>query len=139
MANFSVEEAQKILESYSCIESKAAHFEADKALIRQALLLIRSRSDYQNLGICAESAEQGFLALETYLKALGYDVPLEESPSAAVAGPVYIKFSTQRMSYYLDAYTGNYRGVLVSCQSIEDPSVNGTYGHLPLDLFMPMD
>ncbi len=39
------------------------------------------------------------------------------------------------MSYYLDQYTGEYRGVLVSCQS-EDDLIAGTYGHFPLDLFL---
>ncbi|NES92001.1 DUF1824 family protein, partial [Okeania sp. SIO2B9] len=38
-------------------------------------------------------------------------------------------------SYHLESYIGEYRGVLVSCQSAEDTGINGTYGHLPLDLF----
>jgi hypothetical protein len=105
-------------------------------LIRQALLLLTSESDYQNLGICADSATQGLLALETYLQALGYKANLDHSDITSFAGSVYIKFNTQQESYYLDSYMGKYRGVLVSCQSSQNESINGTYGHLPLDLFV---
>lgn len=136
--NLTVEEAQKILEAFSCVD-KAADLELDKALVRQALLLLASKSDYQNLGVCADSAAQGLLALETYLQALGYEVALNGAGNNSFVGSVYIKFNTQRKSYYLDSYTGKYRGVLVSCQSLEDEAINGTYGHLPLDLFMSTD
>ena len=133
--NLSVQEAQKILKAFSCIDTKSVDSESEKTLIRQALLLLISKSDYQNLGICADSVAQGFLALETYLKALGYEATLDRADITSFIGPVYIKFTTQKQSYYLDSYIGKYRGVLVSCQSSQDESINGTYGHLPLDLF----
>lgn len=134
--HLTVEEAQKILKNYSCIDTKSVDSEGEKNLIRRALLLLIRKSDYQNLGICADSASVGFLALETYLKALGYEAPLDQADNTSFVGPVYIKFNTQRESYYLDSYIGKYRGVLVSCQSSQDESINGTYGHLPLDLFV---
>lgn len=134
--NLTVEEAQKILESFSCLETKQINSESEKALLRQALLLITSKADYQNLGICADSASSGFLALETYLKALGYEINIEQADTNLLAGAVYIKYNTQKQSYYLETYTGEYRGVLVSCQSLENESINQTYGHLPLDLFI---
>jgi hypothetical protein len=40
----------------------------------------------------------------------------------------------QKDSFYIDAYTGSYRGVLVACQS-DNEELQGTYGHFPLDLF----
>jgi hypothetical protein len=135
-SNLSVEEAQKILKDFSCIDVKSVDSESEKALIRQALLLLTSLSDYQNFGICADTAAQGFLALETYLKALGYEATLDQADITSFVGPVYIKFNTQRRSSYLDSYIGKYRGVLVSCQSSQEESINGTYGHLPLDLFV---
>lgn len=134
--NLTVEEAQKILENYSCIDTKSVDSEAEKNLLRQALLLFISKSDYQNLGICADSAAEGFLALESYLNALGYEAAINRADNTSFVGSVYIKFNTQRESYYLDSYTGKYRGVLVSCQSSQNESINGTYGHLPLDLFV---
>lgn len=134
--NLTIEQAQTILASFSCTNTKSVDLESEKALIRQALLLLTSQSDYQNLGICADSVAQGFLALETYLQALGYKSTLDPADTTSVFDPVYIKFNTERQSYYLDSYIGKYRGVLVSCQSSHDESINGTYGHFPLDLFV---
>ena len=134
MNNLTVKEAQKILSRFSCVDVQPLS-ESEKALIRQAILLLTSKSDYQNLGVCADSAAQGFLSLETYLQALGYESTLDQADTTSSVGAVYIKFNTQKETYYLDSYMGKYRGVLVSCQS-SDELINGTYGHLPLDLFV---
>ena len=137
--NLTIKEALKILGEYSCIQIKTVDSEGDKKQLQQALLLITSLSEYENLGVCADNAIQGFGALQSYLKALGYEgegcCDSDLIPKSEENKPVYIKFSTQRMSYFLDSYTGEYRGVLVSCQSEENDAIVGTYGHLPLDLF----
>ncbi|WP_322112000.1 DUF1824 family protein [Aerosakkonema funiforme] len=135
-AHLTVEQAQTILKQFSCIETKPIESEQEKALLRQALLTIAKLSDYLNLGICADTAEQGFAALKTYLEGLGYKIRLDTSKTPSLESPVYIKFNTHKQSHYLDSYTGIYRGVLVSCQSSENDSISGTYGHLPLDLFL---
>lgn len=129
--NLTVEEAQKILKDFNCIESKSVAA-SEKALIREALLLIASFSDYQILGICADTSAQGLLALKTYSEALGYKTNFDLIP---VEGSVYIKFNPQTGLCYLDSYSGKHRGVLVSCQSSQDNSINEMYGHLPIDLF----
>jgi hypothetical protein len=134
--NLTVDSARKLLETFSCIDGKTVESASQKALIGQALLLLASLADYQNLGICADTAAEGLLALKFYLKALGYEVNINSSDLTSFEEPVYIKFNGQRQTYYLDSYTGRYRGVLVSCQSSQDESINGTYGYLPLDLFM---
>lgn len=128
--HLTVEAAQKILREFNCIENKTVS-DAEKDLIRQALLLVSKVSDYQILGICAETATAGLSALASYTKALNYQPNLDLPP---VAGAVYIKFNPKTGLCYLDAYSGQYRGVLVSCQSAYG-SVNEMYGHLPLDLF----
>ena len=125
-----LEKAHNILKDFNCIEPKSVTV-AEKAFIREALLLITSFSDYQILGICADTTEQGILALKTYSAALGYEA-IDLTP---VEGAVYIKFNSQTRLCYLDSYSGNYRGVLVSCQSPQYGSINEMYGHLPLDLF----
>jgi len=135
-ANFTVEAARKVLRAFSCIDSKTVESASEKSLLRQALLLVTSLSDYQNLGICADTPTEGFSALESYLKALGYAATINEADINSDVDPVYIKFNSQKQSYYLNPYTGKYRGVLVSCQSSQDESISGTYGHLPLDLFV---
>jgi hypothetical protein len=133
--NLTVASARELLGSFSCQEG-TVESASEKALIRQALLLLASYWDYLNLGICAETPAQGLSALASYLKALGNEVIINSADLTACAGSVYIKFNGQNQKYYIDSYTGNYRGVLVSCQSSRDESINGTYGYLPLDLFV---
>ncbi|OCQ96345.1 hypothetical protein BCD67_25490 [Oscillatoriales cyanobacterium USR001] len=129
-----VEEAQKIIETFTCLDMRIMPSNLEREQLRKALLLLANSSDYQMLGICASSIEEGFLALEAYLKALGYEANLDYT-TKSVDGSVYIKFNTLKGSYYVDSYNGTFRGVLVSCQSSIEGGINGTYGHLPLDLF----
>ena len=132
-ANLTLREAQKILAPFNCIETKSVDSESEKALIRQALLLLAENSDYQILGICAETPEQGLIALKSYAKALGYEASLDISKAE---GSVYIKFNPLTGLCYFESYTGKHRGVLVSCQSSYQDGINEMYGHLPLDLFI---
>jgi hypothetical protein len=134
MTALTVPEARKLLNSYSCTQIRTVESEVEKAQLRQALLLLTQLADSENLGVCADNAEQGFAALANYLKAMGYQINLENIDLTEAPTPIYIKFNTQKQAHYFDRYTGEYRGVLVSCQS-EDDDVNGTYGHLPLNLF----
>ena len=133
--NLTVASARELLGSFSC-EEGTVESASEKALIRQALLLLADYSDYINLGICADTPTDGLSALASYLKALGNEITIDSALRASVFGSVYIKFNGQNQKYYLDSYTGKYRGVLVSCQSSRDESINGTYGYLPLDLFV---
>ncbi|NEP58166.1 MAG: DUF1824 family protein [Symploca sp. SIO2G7] len=130
--HLTIQEAQELLKPFSCIENKSIDSEAEKALIRQAVLLLTEHSDYQILGICADTAAQGLLALKTYSEALGYQPNLDLTP---IDGSVYIKFNPNSGLCYLNAYTGEDRGVLVSYQSAYEDGINDMYGHLPLDLF----
>jgi Domain of unknown function (DUF1824) len=104
----------------------------DRPKIRQALLQVASESDYQMLGVCADTLEQGLRALAAYGHALGYEPNLSLEP---LEGSVYIKFNPNSAQCYGSPYEGEHRGVLVSCQSAEETDVNEMYGHLPLDLF----
>lgn len=131
-AFLTIDQAQKILHPFNCVEIKSINSETEKALIRQALLLLAEHSDFQILGICADTATQGLLALKHYAQALGYQPPLDLEP---IDGAIYIKFNPKNGMSYLDSYTGTHRGVLVSFQSAYDDGVNDMYGHLPLDLF----
>ena len=132
--DLNIDEALKILNLYSCAQVKNTEPSVEAEQLRQALLLVTNLSESENLGVCAENAQQGFTALKSYLKALGYQNSLEQDSLPNNQNPVYIKFNTAKRSYYLDEYIGKYRGVLISCQS-EDDKIVGTYGHFPLDLF----
>jgi hypothetical protein len=132
-SNLQVSEAKKILNKFNCLDIAPVVKPSEKVLIRQALLLLTSLSDYQILGICADTEEEGMLATKTYSQALGYEVPSNLPP---IEGPVYIKLNGKNGLCYLDSYAGHHRGVLVSCQSYKEGGINEMYGHLPLDLFV---
>jgi hypothetical protein len=129
--NLTLESAQKILRRFLCIDQTSDSF-PPYSQIRQALLLVANHSDYQIFGICADTVSQAETALRAYLRALDY----EDNPEiATLEGPVYIKYNPRKERCLLEPYTGQHRGVLVSCQSAYDGDVNETFGHLPLDLF----
>lgn len=130
--NLSAEEAKKLLNKFNCLDIAPVLKPSEKALICDALILITNLSDYQILGICADTAEEGILAMKTYSRAFGYEAP-NNLPTPE--GPVYIKLNGKNGLCYLDSYFGHHRGVLVSCQSYQEDGINEMYGHLPLDLF----
>jgi len=131
--NLTIASAEKILTQFKCLEVAPSVTSEEKAVIRDALLFLVSHSDYQILGICADTTAQALLALYTYAQALGYTV---DANFKEVDGSVYIKFNGKNGLSYIDSYTEHYRGVLVSCQSYYDGGLNAMYGHLPLDLFV---
>ncbi|MEL4898469.1 DUF1824 family protein [Crocosphaera sp. Alani8] len=133
-SSLNVDEALKILKDYSCLQIKIVDFEADKHKLRQAIKVVSSLCETENIGICADNFQEGFKTLESYLKALDLCQSLDKAPSVPDETPVYIKFNTETMSYYVDYYNGSYRGVLISCQS-DNHNLVGTYGHFPLNLF----
>lgn len=132
--SMTVEQALAILKSYSCLEVKLVQSESDKKELQTAIKQIVDLSEYENLGICANSLELAFEGLLSYLKALGYENALDIASLPPQEKAVYLKFNTQKNSHYLDSYEGDYRGVLIACQS-EDDKITGTYGYFPLDLF----
>ncbi len=128
-----VSEAQAILKVFTCIDSGSAEAPPAPAVVRQALSLVASCSDYQIFGICADSVSQGLAALESYTQALGY--PPESFQVNPIEGSAYIKFNPKTGLCYAESYLGQHRGVLVSCQSASNDGINDLYGHLPLNLF----
>ncbi|MDF5730495.1 MAG: DUF1824 family protein [Rhizonema sp. PD38] len=131
--NITIQEAKKILNKFNCVDIAPAIKQSEKSIIREALLFVASLSDYQILGICADTAQEGMLAMKTYSLALGYEPP---NNLPVIEGPVYIKLNGKNGLCYLDSYSGHHRGVLVSCQSYSKEGINELCGHLPLDLFV---
>jgi hypothetical protein len=130
----SIADARPCLLAFSCVKPKQVESDAEKQHLQAALRLFSDAAAWENLGVCAETAEQGFTALSQYLEALGYDFDRDKVDLSSCPAPIYIKFNGQKQSYLTDSYDGGYRGVLVSFQA-EDDRVCGTYGHFPLDLF----
>ncbi|BAY75200.1 hypothetical protein NIES25_16180 [Nostoc linckia NIES-25] len=127
------EEARKILNKFNCLDIAPILKPGEKDVIRNALILMANLADYEILGICADTAEEGILAMKTYSLAFGYEPP---SNLPTPEGPVYIKLNGKNGLCYVDSYAGHHRGVLVSCQSFNEAGINEMYGHLPLDLFV---
>ncbi len=102
--------------------------------VRSALLWLNEQSEYQTLGICADSLAEATEALKCYVAALSEPVQVDIEPQA---GAVFLKFNTLKNTWYLNAYSGDSRGVLVTYHTSETEldAVNGTYGPFSLDLF----
>ncbi|MEM9947580.1 MAG: DUF1824 family protein [Cyanobacteria bacterium P01_D01_bin.36] len=118
--------------------------ESQQKSVREALLWFNNISEYQTLGICADTISAAEPALKSYVAALSQpinvDLPMEQP------GPVFLKFNTLKNAWYLDGYSGDARGVLVTYHTGESlngepdlEAVNGTYGPFPLDLFSAVD
>lgn len=120
------------LRQVNCLNSLSATSIEERDTMRADVRRVAAASDYQMLGICADSLAAAKQALESYAAVLGYTPKLDPR---TIEGAVYIKFNPKTGLCYADPYTGPYRGVLISCQSAEETDVNEMFGHLPLDLF----
>ncbi len=132
-SSLTVQTAQELLRQFICLDREPSSPELDYGTVREALFLMVDRSDYQIFGICADNATQGQQALHSYLTALDRDERPEVQ--ATTNDAVYIKYNPKTGLCRAEPYTGNHRGVLVSCQSAYDDDINETFGHLPIDLF----
>ena len=131
--NLALEPTLHLLRAFSGITPKTIASDAEKQSLRQAIVHIVTVSDAQNFGICADTVAEALQALNRYLSHLGYNTVSEISSEYAPDTAIYLKYSSQKASYYIDRYEGDYRGVLLSCQGSDE--VTGTYGYFPLNLF----
>jgi hypothetical protein len=129
------DQALKLLKEYSGIDLKTVNSHQEKQLLIEALLFIKNLADDQNLGICAINSLEAFNTLQEYLIGLGYSYNINPDTMEVIKEPVYLKFSTERMAYSIDTYSGEYRGVLITIFADFNDKIVGTYGYLPLDLF----
>ena len=108
--------------------------DAQKETVRAALLWLNENSEYQTIGICAENLTEAEAALKGYVAALSQPIQVDIPEQA---GAVFLKFNTLKNAWYIDGYTGDSRGVLVTYHTSEpeEDDVNGTYGPFPLNLF----
>ncbi len=112
----------------------ASLFLEQRQTIKADLLWLNEMSEYQTLGICADSITEAKTALKGYIAALSQPINVDLPKQA---GAVFLKFNTLKNAWYLDGYSGESRGVLVTYHTSEPEldAVNGTYGPFPLDLF----
>ncbi len=136
----SLQAAHTLLKAFDGLTPKTIASETERQQVQQALLEVAKQSDYQILGICADTVEQGYQALKSYAIALGYEpVGASEPEAKSMTGAIYLKFNPKLGSCYLAPYEGTHRGVLVACQSAYESGLNEMYGHFPADLFEPVE
>ena len=125
---------RKQLIEISLIHTPAELSDEQKQTIREHLLWLNEQSEYQTLGICASTLSEAEAALKSYVGALSQPIQVDIPPQD---GAVFLKFNTLKNAWYLDGYTGDSRGVLVTYHTSEPEmdEVNGTYGPFPLELF----
>ncbi len=133
----SLADAHQLLKQWDCLTEQPDR--STYLPIQATLHTIVTHSDYQILGICADTLEQGQKTLVAYAQACGYTVEWStfqnrQQPSTSASG-VYIKYNPESGLLYASDYDGSHRGVLVACQSASASGLNEMYGHLPLDLF----
>lgn len=126
--------ARQLLTKLSLQTQPANLTEKEKQTVREALLWLNDNSEYQTIGICADSLAEAKVALKGYVSALSQPVQMDipERP-----GSVFLKFNTLKNAWYIDSYSGDSRGVLVTYHTSEpeEDEINGTYGPFALDLF----
>ena len=125
---------RKRLNRFSCLTTPPQLSPEEQAQVCEDLLVFNDSSEYQTLGICANTLTEGKVAMESFLAALGVTVSLNLPDRE---GAVYLKFNTLKGAWYLDDYTGNSRGVLITFHTSEPEMADlvGTYGPFPLMLF----
>ncbi|MFZ4665337.1 MAG: DUF1824 family protein [Prochlorotrichaceae cyanobacterium] len=131
--SIAIEPALTLLRDFSCLTPRIVASDEEKQALRQAISQVVQLSEWQNIGICADTIPQALQALVAYLTGLGANCIPEMPTDISVSTAIYLKYNSQKQSYYIDSYKGEYRGVLLSCQGSEE--VVGTYGYFPLDLF----
>jgi len=129
------QQALTILKQYSGIKIKNINSDQEKQELITALLSIVNLSDDQNLGICANNEQETLNTLTNYLTALNCQFTIQKSSNINENEPIYLKFSTERKSYTIENYTGEYRGVLITIFADQNQNIEGTYGYFPLNLF----
>ena len=123
------------LSQFSCLTTPPQLSGEDTTQLRTDLGSFNEWSDYQTLGICADTLDEGKQALESFLAALGVSASLD---LPAREGAIYLKFNTLKGAWYLDDYSGQSRGVLITFHTSEPElaELSGTYGPFPFDLFL---
>jgi len=126
--------ARQRLSQFSRLATPPRLSAAEAAQVRDDIRSFNQWSDYQTLGICADTLGEGQQSLESFLAALGVSVSLD---LPVRDGAIYLKFNTLKGAWYLDDYSGGSRGVLITFHTSEPEltELSGTYGPFPFDLF----
>ena len=129
-----LKEIRKYLIEMSLVHTPTELSNEQRQTVKKHLLWLNEQSDYQTLGICADTLNEAETALKGYIAAMSQPIQVDIAPRE---GAVFLKFNTLKNARNLDSYTGDSRGGLLTYDTSEPEldDVNGTYGPFPLDLF----
>ncbi len=105
--------------------------------LKQELVQALARCQWFTVGVMAPGEAEALGALRALESGLGWSALAAASEPAAIAAgqSVFLKGNQRSGSYLLRQEDGLGEGLLITGHHSEDPSVEGTWGPLPLDLF----
>lgn len=105
--------------------------------LKQELAQALARCQWFTVGVMAPGAAEALAALRALESAQGWSALAAASEPAVVAPghSVFLKGNQRTGTYLLRQEDGLGEGLLITGHHIEDPSVEGTWGPLPLDFF----
>ena len=110
---------------------------AQRQQLKQELVQALARCQWFTLGVMAPGEAEALAALRGLESGLGWSRLAAASDAAAIAPghTVFLKGNQRTGTYLLRQEDGLGEGLLITGHHPEDPSVEGTWGPLPLDLF----
>jgi hypothetical protein len=105
--------------------------------LKQELAKVLDRCQWFTVGVMAPGEAEALAALRALESALDWSALAVASEPACVAPghTVFLKGNQRTGTYLLRQEDGLGEGLLITGHHSEDPSVEGTWGPLPLDLF----
>ena len=105
--------------------------------LKQELAQALARCQWFTVGVMAPGEVEALAALRALESGLGWSALAAASEPAAIAAghSVFLKGNQRTGTYLLRQEDGLGEGLLITGHHSEDPSVEGTWGPLPLDLF----
>jgi len=105
--------------------------------LKQVLAKVLDRCQWFTVGVMAPGEAEALAALRALESALDWSALAVASEPAHVAPghTVFLKGNQRTGTYLLRQEDGLGEGLLITGHHSEDPSVEGTWGPLPLDLF----
>ncbi len=110
----------------------------DCSQLKQELIAAIVSSEWFTVGVMAPSAEEAVAALRSLEQGLGWEA-LVLDPSGEdlsnIEGPVFLKGNQNNGRFLVRREGGLGEGILITGHNPVDPSVEDTWGPLPLRLF----
>ena len=126
-----------ILERLRGLRTAPTLSQEQRQQLKQELVQALARCQWFTVGVMAPGATEALAALRALESALGWSALAAASEAAVAIAPghsVFLKGNQRTGTYLLRQEDGLGEGLLITGHHGNDPSVEGTWGPLPLDL-----